>query len=100
MARSIVKNFLQSLTNIIFWAIIQSQKYLSKENNKMINNFKCADCFFQDKCVAFKKLNAFSAEARTDLGVELDFIDCDKYISMTENSTDYSANDVNEDNAG
>ena len=66
----------------------------------MINNFKCADCFFQDKCVAFKKLNAFSAEARTDLGVELDFIYCDKYISMDKNSTDYSANDANQDNIG
>lgn len=66
----------------------------------MINNFKCADCFFQDKCVAFKKLNAFSAEARTDLGVDLDFIGCDKYISMTENPTDNSVNDVNQDNIG
>ena len=46
----------------------------------MINNFQCVNCFFQDKCVAYKKLNAFSSDARTDLGVILSFIACDKYI--------------------
>ena len=52
----------------IAWGVVPTlnEDLLEKADlNKMINNFKCADCFFQDKCVAFKKLNAFSAEART-----------------------------------
>lgn len=48
----------------------------------MIINFKCDNCVFQGKCMAYKKLVPFSEDARTDLGVEIEFISCDNYTPM------------------
>ena len=50
----------------------------------MINNQKCDTCVFQVKCVAHTKLKPFSEEARTDLGVELDFVSCAEYQEIKE----------------
>ena len=50
----------------------------------MIINLKCENCMFQGKCVAFKKLAPFSEDARTDLGVEIEFVSCDNYTPAVE----------------
>lgn len=50
----------------------------------MIINFKCENCFFQSKCVAYKKLSPFSENARTDLGVEIQFVSCNNYMSTQD----------------
>lgn len=50
----------------------------------MVTNVKCIDCDFQTVCVARNKLKPFFAEARTDLGVELDFVNCENFIIRGE----------------
>lgn len=50
----------------------------------MINNQKCETCVFQVKCVAKNKLKPFTDEARTDLGVELDFVSCAEYQEIKD----------------
>lgn len=54
----------------------------------MINNLKCEYCDFQLKSLARNKLKPFFAEARTDLGVELNFVSCDKFTSIDEDEGD------------
>lgn len=49
-----------------------------------VNNQKCGECTLFDICKAAAKLKAFTDEARTDLGVELDFVDCVNYHSAEE----------------
>ena len=58
----------------------------------MVTNMKCDECAFQSKCVGYNKLKPFTVDARTDLGVELDFISCNDYRS-------YEDNDVEDDGA-
>lgn len=50
----------------------------------MVNDFKCLDCKFVDKCVAYNKLKAFTEDARVDLGVELTFVSCVDYSEEDE----------------
>ena len=50
----------------------------------MINNLKCDSCNFQDKCVARNKLKPFMATARTDLGVELSFVNCVDFLPLED----------------
>lgn len=54
----------------------------------MINNQKCVNCAIFDICKAAGKLKAFTDEARTDLGVTLDFVGCDNYRDMDEEGTE------------
>lgn len=46
----------------------------------MIRNQKCPDCYFADNCLVKNKLKPFSDEAKNDLGVELTFVTCDKFL--------------------
>lgn len=50
----------------------------------MVNNQKCETCKLSGICVAENKLKPFTEEAKTDLGVELEFVDCERY-TQTEN---------------
>lgn len=50
----------------------------------MITNLKCLDCDFQTVCMAHNKMKPFFAEARTDLGVELDFVHCNNYVNSND----------------
>lgn len=50
----------------------------------MVNNLKCDNCVFQTKCMARNKLKPFLEEARTDLGVELEFINCDNFTEFQD----------------
>lgn len=50
----------------------------------MVKDLKCDVCKFQEKCVAYKKLKPFIAEARTDLGVEITFNSCMDYCEVEE----------------
>lgn len=50
----------------------------------MITNQKCVSCAFQSKCVAKNKLKPFTDNARVDLGVELEFVNCADYKEIGE----------------
>lgn len=50
----------------------------------MVNNLKCDACRFSVKCNARAKLKPFLEEARTDLGVELDFVSCNDYQELSD----------------
>lgn len=50
----------------------------------MVKNLKCDECVFQTKCVARNKLKPFLDDARTDLGVTLNFEDCVDFAMPTE----------------
>ena len=52
----------------------------------MINNLKCENCEFSTKCMARAKLKPFLEDARTDLGVELDFVHCNDYQPLDESN--------------
>lgn len=65
----------------------------------MVYNQKCDDCVFASKCVAKNKLKPFTEEARTDLGVDLNFVGCNNYISTDQDDEvtyDNEAPDVSE----
>lgn len=57
----------------------------------MIYNQKCDECAFSVKCVAKNKMKPFTADARTDLGVNLEFIGCNDFVSM-DNSDEENDN--------
>ena len=50
----------------------------------MVNNLKCDECRFCIKCMARNKLKPFLEEAITDLGVVLDFVNCDNYTPIED----------------
>lgn len=50
----------------------------------MINNQECEKCKLSGICVAENKLKPFTDEAKTDLGVELDFVGCERFTKMEE----------------
>lgn len=57
----------------------------------MVRNLKCDECVFSGKCVARNKLKPFLEDARTDLGVMLDFISCVDFMTEEEkNETEES----------
>lgn len=58
----------------------------------MVNNLKCDLCSFAVKCAARAKLKPFLEEARTDLGVELDFVSCNDYKPFEDEEEELPAN--------
>lgn len=50
----------------------------------MIANFKCEDCCFLIKCVAYAKLKPFVEDAQRDLGITLTFDTCNDYKSTKD----------------
>ena len=48
----------------------------------MINNYKCDVCGKSAICKNKSKLDKFSSEAKTDLGIEITFVGCD-YLDET-----------------
>ena len=50
----------------------------------MVNNQACINCVFSGMCVAEAKLKPFTEEAKKDLGLTLNFVACERYITPQE----------------
>ena len=50
----------------------------------MVNNQACINCVFSGMCVAEAKLKPFTEEAKKDLGLTLNFVTCERYITPQE----------------
>lgn len=66
----------------------------------MIHNYKCDVCEKAEICKNKSKLDKFSEDAKTDLGIEITFNHCDffGYGSNDSDTPSYVAYDENDEN--